>query len=254
MTQRAIAWFSCGAASAVAAKLAIEKYGENVSVVYCNTMASEHPDNRRFFDDIQNWLNREIQIIKSEKYETIDDVFQSRQYISGVAGAPCTVEMKKVPRFAFQRWDDLHIFGYTTEERKRIAQFEENNPDMYLDWILRDRGYSKKRCLYTIADAGIRIPEMYQLGFENNNCIGCGKASAPHYWQLTRRYFPETFERRAEQSRRFGARLVRINGERRFLDELPPDSDLELWQTIETVKEDLSCGPQCTGHQAPRSA
>ncbi len=38
---RIVVWFSCGAASAVAAKLAVEKYN-NVMVVYCDT-GGEHP-------------------------------------------------------------------------------------------------------------------------------------------------------------------------------------------------------------------
>lgn len=50
---RIVVWFSCGAASAVAAKLALEKYGTRACVVYCDTMKSEHPDNVRFFDDVQ---------------------------------------------------------------------------------------------------------------------------------------------------------------------------------------------------------
>jgi hypothetical protein len=38
-------WFSCGAASAIAGKLAAEKYGGKVELIYCNTAKDEHPDN-----------------------------------------------------------------------------------------------------------------------------------------------------------------------------------------------------------------
>lgn len=44
---RVVVWFSCGAASVVAAKLAIEKYRERACVVYCDMMDSEHLDNAR---------------------------------------------------------------------------------------------------------------------------------------------------------------------------------------------------------------
>ena len=52
-----VVWFSCGAASAVAAKRTIEKYGHiyNVRVVN-NPVAEEHPDNKRFLKDIEKWL------------------------------------------------------------------------------------------------------------------------------------------------------------------------------------------------------
>lgn len=51
-----VCWFSCGAASACAAKLTIEKYGkENVRLVN-NPVANEHPDNVRFLHDCEQWL------------------------------------------------------------------------------------------------------------------------------------------------------------------------------------------------------
>lgn len=56
-----VCWFSCGAASACAAKLAIEKYGrENVHVVN-NPVMNEHPDNRRFLKDCEQWLDIKIE-------------------------------------------------------------------------------------------------------------------------------------------------------------------------------------------------
>lgn len=94
---RILVWFSCGAASAVAAKLAIAKYQERAIIVHCDTLASEHPDNARFFADVQRWLGREIITIKSSKYATIDDVFEERRYLANIWGAHCTIEMKKVP-------------------------------------------------------------------------------------------------------------------------------------------------------------
>jgi hypothetical protein len=42
-------WFSCGAASAVAAKKTIEKYGDTHHIrIINNPVAEEHEDNRRF--------------------------------------------------------------------------------------------------------------------------------------------------------------------------------------------------------------
>lgn len=236
---RVVVWFSCGAASAVAAKLAVEKYGPvRTAVVYCDTMASEHPDNQRFFDDVERWIGRRIHRIRSEKYTTVDEVFEKRRYMSGIAGAPCTVEMKKVPRFEFQRADDVHIFGLTSDERRRIERFSQENFDLSLEWLLRDAGITKDRCLEIVEEAGIALPVMYGLGYKNNNCLGCVKATSTKYWNAIRRDFPEVFELRAKQSREIGARLTRVHGQRIFLDELPLDSD-------DGVLENISCGPDC---------
>lgn len=246
---RILSWFSCGAASAVAAKLTVDKYGhKDVHVVYCNTLATEHPDNKRFLDDVQVWLDHPVEIISSKKYKDVDEVFEQRRYMSGIKGAVCTVEMKKIPRFDYQLPDDLHIFGLTADELGRIKRFINNNPELELEWNLRDAGITKDMCYQQLQLAGIKLPAMYALGFKNNNCIGCVKATSPKYWDLVRREFPETFWRRARQSRELGVKLVRYHGERVFLDELP------LLITDHTPEEDIECGPICiTPLDAPQS-
>jgi hypothetical protein len=233
---RRVAWFSCGAASAVAAKLATEQYQDCV-VCYCDTLASEHADNRRFFDDVQRWIGRPIEMLRSDKYATIDDVFERRRYMAGVAGAICTTEMKKRPREAFQSPDDVHIFGYTLEEQARADGFEDRNPSLHTEWLLIDHRITKAECLVRLKRAGIELPAMYGLGFDHNNCIGCVKSQSAGYWNRTRRLFPEVFARRAQQSRALGVRLVKIAGARVFLDELEPEAY--------APDDDIECGPVC---------
>jgi hypothetical protein len=234
---RHLIWFSCGAASAVAAKLGTETYGARCEVVYCDTLASEHPDNRRFFDDVQRWIGRPITVIRSAKYATIDDVFERTRYMSGLAGARCTSELKKLPREAFQHPDDVHVFGYTAEEGGRAEDFEDRNPSLKVDWILIEQNITKGRCLAMLRAAGIALPVMYSLGFEHNNCLGCVKSQSPGYWNRIRREFPDVFERRARQSKAIGARLVRYRGERVFLEQLPSDAD--------APDDAIECGPVC---------
>lgn len=235
---RVVVWFSCGAASAVAAKLATEKYGDRCTIVYCDTMVTEHPDNARFFKDVERWVGLPITVITSEQYATVDDVFTRTRYMAGINGARCTVEMKKIPRFKFQRPDDLHIFGLTADEYPRILRFVEDHPDLDLEWVLLDNDMSKEDCLTKIADAGIDLPVMYGLGYRNNNCLGCVKATSARYWNMIRRDFPDVFARRAAQSRALGVRLTRYKGKRIFLDELPIDY-------MAGGLENISCGPDC---------
>ena len=238
MTLRTVVWFSCGVGSAVAAKLAVEKYKNDCTIVYCNTLASEHSDNARFFKDVERWIGQPIQTISSERYESVDDVFLGTHYMAGVSGARCTVEMKKVPRFKFQRPDDLHIFGLTADEKKRIERFNRNHPDLDLEWNLLEAGLTKDDCFKKIVSAGIILPTMYRLGYRNNNCIGCVKATSARYWNMIRRDFPEVFERRARQSRALNVRLTRLKGERIFLDQLPANYRAGKL-------ENVSCGPDC---------
>jgi len=232
-----VVWFSCGAASAVAAKLTLEKHPAAV-VVYCDTSRSEHPDNRRFRKDVEKWVSIKVKVIASEKFKTVDEVFAKTRYMAGIKGARCTTEMKKIPRFEFQRADDVHIFGFTVDEQKRIIQFKRNNPELLLEWPLSDGFITKDRCHSILREAGIKPPKMYELGYKNNNCLGCVKATSPGYWNMTRRDFPGVFSLRCKQSRELGVRLTRVKGKRIFLDELPTDA----WGGL---KQNVSCGPEC---------
>lgn len=237
-------WFSCGAASAVAAMLAVDKYKDDgCSVIYCDTMSTEHPDNLRFFHDVEDWIQRPILTIRSDKYSSIDDVFEKTRYMAGISGARCTTEMKKIPRIEHSSFDDVNIFGYTADEVKRADDFEERNPSLYVEWILIEEGVTKHHCLLMLEAAGIKLPTMYSLGFDHNNCIACVKATSAGYWNRTRKHFPMVFAKRAEQSRRLGVRLVRWQGKRIFLDELPEEAY--------APDDDIECGPVCQSPERP---
>lgn len=237
---RRVVWFSCGAASAVAAKLTLERYPDAL-VVYCNTSKDEHPDNLRFRRDVERWIGKEVLLIGSKKYETVDEVNEKRRYMSGPKGAICTTELKKIPRLEWQEPDDTHIFGFTLDEPNRIERFKRNNPELSLEWVLRDAGVTKDDTYARVTAAGIVLPAMYLLGFKNNNCIGCVKATSPSYWNRTRAFFPKVFDLRAKRSRELGCRLTRWKGQRIFLDELPVEAGMDGEQ------EDISCGPECGG-------
>ena len=52
-----------------------------------------------------------------------------------------------------------------------------------------------------VEKAGIKLPPLYAMGFQNNNCIPCVKATSPNYWALARKQFPAEFDRMARLSR-----------------------------------------------------
>jgi hypothetical protein len=130
-----------------------------------------------------------------------------------------------MPRLDFQRPDDVHVFGYTADaaDMARAKRLRANYPELTIRTPLIDAGVTKVACLAMLERAGIEPPVLYRLGFRNNNCIPCVKATSPNYWALVRRKFPQQFERMAKLSRELGVRLARIDNERRFIDEIPDD-------------------------------
>lgn len=240
MRERILVWFSCGAASAVAAKVTATRYrGEaDVEVVYCDTSADEHPDNYRFLTDVEKWIDLPIKRLKNPKYTGVDDVFLTERFIVGPRGAACTKRLKRDVREAYQRPDDIHIFGFTSDEQKRIARFKTLNPEMRVLWMLSSAGITKADCYSIVSRAGIELPAMYRLGFNNNNCIGCVKGGMG-YWNKVRREFPEVFKRRAEVERDVGASILRRKGEPLFLDQLEPDAGHDV------PEPPIDCGVLC---------
>lgn len=216
---RRISHYSCGAASAVATKLS------QPDEIWYSKTGSEDADNERFLHDCEAWFGQKVRILRSNKYGSTWDVWEKRRYISGIAGAPCTSELKVLPQRKEQRKDDVNIFGYTADagDVKRAEALRENWPELNIITPLIDRGITKAACLAMVQRAGIKPPRVYAMGFTNANCIPCCKATSPSYWALVRTHYPDQFARMAKLSRELGVTLARIKGERVFIDDIPLD-------------------------------
>ena len=69
---------------------------------------------------------------------------------------------------------------------------------------------------------GFARPLMYELGYSNNNCIGCIKGGMG-YWNRIRKDFPEVFKKRAELERAVGNTILKDGSTPMYLDELDPE-------------------------------
>ena len=128
---RIVCQFSCGAASAVATKMALSQYGATQDVQIINAyLANEHEDNRRFLLDCQEWFRQEIVQLRDEKYGAdIIQVFRRERFMKGRNGAPCTKLLKRRLLDAWKQPGDVMVFGYTAEEVDRLDDFRDRNPD-----------------------------------------------------------------------------------------------------------------------------
>jgi 3'-phosphoadenosine 5'-phosphosulfate sulfotransferase (PAPS reductase)/FAD synthetase len=206
---RYVSWFSCGAASAVATKLQLSR--GPTTIAYCEVV-EEHPDNKRFLADCEEWFGQKIEVLGNDKYSrSIYEVFAKTKYLSGPAGARCTGELKKEVRKKFSKDGDVNVFGYTVEEQDRLDRFIDANNSVDVVAPLIDAGLTKGDCLAMIKNAGIEVPEMYKLGYKNNNCMGCVKASSPAYWKKIQADFPDMFEKMNSYEKRLGRSVCKID-------------------------------------------
>lgn len=235
---REIMWVD-GVNSVVMAHLILQDRPDAI-VAHCDLGNSVHEDSHRFINDVEQWLGKEIVRIRSERYATIDEVFEARKYLSGIEGAPCTGEMKFAPRMDYQLPSDTHFWGYTADklDTKRFDRMVEDYPLLKQRSPLIEMGLKKRDTHSILRQHGIRRPYVYDIGFPNGNCIGCVKSSSPNYWALIRKEFPEVFARRNDQARRFGALPVILRREklpdgryqniRGHLDEIPADQSTKV--------------------------
>lgn len=224
---RIVCQFSCGAASAVATKLALAQYGERCVIVNA-FLANEHEDNRRFLTDCEKWFGGGVIVMRDEKYGAdVIEVFRRTRYIKGRYGASCTGRLKRGLLQTFEQPDDIIVLGFTAEEQGRWEDFQEVFPDRPAIAPLIERGLTKTDCKTMIERAGITLPFMYLQGYANANCIGCVKDGAG-YFRAIREDYPAEFKRIADVEAEIGpsAWILRhrsgpLKGQRFPLHELP---------------------------------
>jgi hypothetical protein len=199
----------------IAAKKAIElqpdTYPEHEIVVVCIYLENEYHEPERDAL-VEEFLGHKITYLRDEKYSAdVDTVIEKTRYMAGVYGARCTKELKKAVRIDWQRDDDVHVFGMTSEEEHRIDRMLDGEPELELYAPLIDLRMNKQDCFKEMKAAGLELPMMYQLGYHNNNCIGCLKAGGAGYWNKIRVDFPEVFERRAHQEKMLNVALCKMS-------------------------------------------
>ena len=220
-SKKYLGWFSCGVTSAIACKKALDMYGKkNVDLYYIH-IDTAHEDNDRFILDCENWFGVKIKRVQSKKYKDQFEVIEDTGYVNGANGARCTLELKKKVRYDLQKQMNypVQIFGFEFETKQvnRALRFLEQYPETKPTFPLIEDSLTKEICAGLIVEQGISLPEMYLLGYSNNNCIGCVKGGKA-YWNKIRVDFPETFERMAIVEKEAGHSCIKNI----FLDELKP--------------------------------
>ncbi len=182
--------FSCGASSAVAAKLTIGRYPD--AVVVNAFLKEEHADNQRFLDDVEKWLGVPIVRLRDEKYgASAYEVFRRNRFIKSRHGAKCSMVLKRLLLDAWSMPGDIPVIGYRADEKDRADDFIARQPTA--EFPLIEAGLGAGDVLAIVERAGIELPWNYRHGYNNANCLGCVKGGMG-YWNKIRRDFPERFE------------------------------------------------------------
>ena len=185
----------------------------------------QHKDSMRFIKDIEKAIGKNVEILRSEQYKTVEECVLSfggfrNPYNSF---APCTNWLKKRVRKKWesehQNYDLTYVWGFDLKEKNRAERTIEANPQAKHEFPLIDKNLSKEEVHGLFERTfDFKRPLMYDLGYPNNNCIGCVKGGMG-YWDRIRKDFPEVFEARSILERKVGYSILKDC----YLDELDPN-------------------------------
>jgi hypothetical protein len=229
ITMATVSWFSAGCSSAVATKLMIDEIDR---IIYTH-IEDQHSDTLRFVQDCEKWFKKPIEII-SGPLRTVENACLSaggKGYLNGPAGAACSLRLKRKVRLKWEKKHDKeplkYIWGLDHKERHRCLRLEKTMPLQEHCFPLVEREIDKTTVHKIMTASGIKRPKMYDLGYHNNNCVGCVKGGKG-YWNRIRVDFPEVFRNRAKLERKIGATCIKDKHGRVYLDELNSDEGRHL--------------------------
>lgn len=217
MKIKEVCWFSGGVSSFIAAYLRRNTIDE----IFYIDIADQHPDTMRFLKDCEKALGKEIKILRNQKHDSVNEVIKKYRFINSPYGAKCTSELKKKVRLDWEKQQDgemIYVWGYDGSEQKRAKRLLETMPEYGHIFPLLDENLTKEEVHGMLKRLGIKRPAMYDMGYRNNNCIGCVKGGMG-YWNKIRKDFPDVFNERARLEREIGRSCIKGV----FLDELDPN-------------------------------
>ncbi len=218
MKQLTVSYFSAGVSSAVATKMMISEIDR---VMYTH-IDDHHPDTMRFVRDCEEWFGKPVEIWQSP-LKTVDNACRSASFIKDRnGGATCTKRLKKMVRKEFEREHEGEmciVWGLDIDEEHRCDRIRLAMDRHEHRFPLIEERMTKGDAHQALKASGIKRPTMYDLGYHNNNCVGCVKGGMG-YWNKIRKDFPEVFAERAALERLIGFPIIRTGV---WLDELAPD-------------------------------
>lgn len=251
---------SGGMASAVAMLLTIDRHGSEPVLARFADTKSEDQDLYRFLADLERVSGK--QIIRLVDGRTIWDVFSSEKMFTNPQTGGCLAAWKLKKQMLRSHLDEIGadprdttiLIGFDQSEQDRMRRIEKSGAPWKFDYPLT---WGRPMFHCDLADylrqRGIEPPDIYDRGYEHNNCGGACIQAGIGQWAMLLRDFPERFEV-AEKCERDAMEAMRV-------DDRPVQSILRDRRGGETanlplsqLRREVSQGIRRNGDEFRRSA
>lgn len=219
-----VCWLSAGVSSFIGGYLEKDKIDRFIYI----HIDDQHPDTLRFVHDCESILQRKVDILQSSEYKSVEEACLAFGGFGNIRTGfyCCTNWLKKRVR---KQWEAEHsdyeiayVWGMDQAEVDRARKLEDSMSQYGHIFPLIERNINKQEAHAICYNLGVKRPIMYDLGYQNNNCVGCVKGGMG-YWNKIRVDFPEIFERRSKLERKLGKTILKdYDGSPIYLDELDP--------------------------------
>lgn len=206
MEGKQIVMFSGGASSSYLAKLVIDEYGKENTILLHTPTYAESEDADRFRMQVAEYLGMEI--VEQADGRSLWELIESNNCLPSYHIPFCTSTLKiEQSRKFFKSLNcDFTVhFGYGADEwnrvQKQLVRFEvEGIKSRYLIHERQIRNEDIKNIIRN--EWKICLPETYRF-LQHNNCIPCFKAGKAHFIQVAK-YYPEQFLKAMEMEEKIG--------------------------------------------------
>jgi 3'-phosphoadenosine 5'-phosphosulfate sulfotransferase (PAPS reductase)/FAD synthetase len=231
MTQHVV-MFSGGIGSWAAAKRVAAAHGKDDLTLFFTDTLIEDEDLYRFIDEGARDVfgNRTPRLVRLAEGRDPWQVFFDERMLGNSRIDPCSKILKRRPADRwladnFEPGNTTVYVGIDWSEEHRFLALRDRRAEAgwHYEAPLCDAPYiTKSDVRRALRDAGIRMPRLYELGFEHNNCGGfCIKAGHAHFANLLRT-MPERYAYHEQKEQDIRAYLKRsdiaILTDRRMVD------------------------------------
>jgi 3'-phosphoadenosine 5'-phosphosulfate sulfotransferase (PAPS reductase)/FAD synthetase len=193
-----VVMFSGGAGSSYEAKLTVEKYGKDNTIILHTPTYAESPDADRFRQQVADYIGLPITV--QEDGRSLNELIEDNKILPSNFIPYCTriLKLEQSRKYYKQLQEEgeefvVH-FGYTIDEWRRVqkqkARFESEG--LKYENLLFESKISNEEVKNIIKDEWkICLPETYKY-LKHNNCIPCYKGSKSHFIKVAK-YYPKEY-------------------------------------------------------------